>query len=920
VAVTAGRRRVVIALAALAGITCGTTGPPPPPLRLLPVQQHTLRSGLRVVIERDEASGVAGVVLTVDVGSVDDPPGRHGMAHTLEHLAFRAPDETGRSMHARLVRLGAASFNGGTALERTTYWAFGPQHALDEVLAVVLGRLADPLKGIDDELFAKESAVVAEEMRKQEGAAGMEALMPVLLPPAHPHARAHAERRETPPLSLAEMRTFAERFYRPERMTLLISSPTPIDLQQQLAGKLPPAWQGRTAEPRAAIRRPMAAFDAPAPAASDLPTRETVAVIAPELWMAWRVPPAVGIAAGRLEVVARVVHRMLSRRLDPDGTNDVLDVAAWAVPGRLASAVVCRFKLRAPTDAVRIRNETKGALEALADVTLIHGQPRLRSSYDNAVTEAILRTTLGMDSVKERTKMQVDLAHAEGGAHIAQLLDALSRIAIDDIADFVGRYLKPDAARAVLLVPEKIRDVTHARSRLTSENENKHESEEPSGAEAATEAEPGAETPPAPPGPGPELQAIVAAPGARAALVRRLSNGLSVIVMRRPGLPFVSMILGFHADPQPGDAPGARIPFDHALGRNLLEGPLERGILRVSKLDGDDAQESLTMFARQLDQGLDLLADEGETLRVFWPNPAFDRWVDREALREVTPDAQAARAFRTALYGDHAYRLRPTAEAARTLTERQAQAWFQRVRRPANGVLIIVGDIAPEAAVQSAEKLLSGWRGDAAAPPPPPAALSPDAGLGRGAQLLYTNDPRRRSSTVRFGCIAPPVRTPRDRIVHQVLAGLIKANVYTRLRLGKGVTYGYDVDAESLRGGTAVIRGHVDVEGTATPDAVDVLRDWFDGARPAPITAKRFEQQRWNKARRSGLMNATGQQLARSLFNAWNMGWEPAVLDDYARDLASVTQKDVEAALDTCRKGAVISVLGPGPSPGGTGP
>ena len=41
------------------------------------------------------------------------------------------------------------------------------------------------------------------------------------------------------------------------------------------------------------------------------------------------------------------------------------------------------------------------------------------------------------------------------------------------------------------------------------------------------------------------------------------------------------------------------------------------------------------------------------------------------------------------------------------------------------------------------------------------------------------------------------------------------------------------------------------------------------------------------------------------------MGWEPAVLDDYPRDLASVTMKDLEGALDVCRRSAVISVLGP---------
>ena len=63
-------------------------------------------------------------------------------------------------------------------------------------------------------------------------------------------------------------------------------------------------------------------------------------------------------------------------------------------------------------------------------------------------------------------------------------------------------------------------------------------------------------------------------------------------------------------------------------------------------------------------------------------------------------------------------------------------------------------------------------------------------------------------------------------------------------------------------------------------------------------------------------MNATGHQLASSLFEAWNMGWEPAALDDYPRDLAGVTAKDVTAALDVCRRSAVISVLGPGPDPG----
>jgi predicted Zn-dependent peptidase len=126
-----------------------------------------------------------------------------------------------------------------------------------------------------------------------------------------------------------------------------------------------------------------------------------------------------------------------------------------------------------------------------------------------------------------------------------------------------------------------------------------------------------------------------------------------------------------------------------------------------------------------------------------------------------------------------------------------------------------------------------------------------------------------------------------------------------------GVSYAPDVDAEMARGGTAWLSGIVDVDARALSGALDLLHAWLDESSAAPIDAKRFEQLRWYVARRSPTLNATGQQMANSLFEAWNMGWEPGVLDDYPRDLAGVTMKDLSAALETCRKSAVISVLGP---------
>ena len=104
--------------------------------------------------------------------------------------------------------------------------------------------------------------------------------------------------------------------------------------------------------------------------------------------------------------------------------------------------------------------------------------------------------------------------------------------------------------------------------------------------------------------------------------------------MRRPGLPFVSALLGFHAEPQPGDAPGARRAYERTLHWNLSEGPLERGLLLSRDQGPDQTQESLRMFSGSLDKALDFLSEESDTLHVFWPNPSFERWRDENAAVE----------------------------------------------------------------------------------------------------------------------------------------------------------------------------------------------------------------------------------------------------------------------------------------------
>ncbi|HET9155852.1 MAG TPA: insulinase family protein, partial [Myxococcaceae bacterium] len=81
-----------------------------------------LPSGTRFVLEQDRSRPLAMVAAVVDVGAADDPPGQEGLAHLVEHLAFRARTD-GKHPHTELLELlGAGAWNGFTTHDVTVYY------------------------------------------------------------------------------------------------------------------------------------------------------------------------------------------------------------------------------------------------------------------------------------------------------------------------------------------------------------------------------------------------------------------------------------------------------------------------------------------------------------------------------------------------------------------------------------------------------------------------------------------------------------------------------------------------------------------------------------------------------------------------------------------------------------------------------
>ena len=123
-----------------------------------------LPSGMRIVVEEDHSQPLVAIVAIVDVGSSQDPVGKEGLAHLVEHLTFRAKPDGKLQRSSALDFAGAGLWNAFTSHDLTTYITLGPTEALTQMLALEGQRRLSPLEGLDARTFEVEQGVVKSEL------------------------------------------------------------------------------------------------------------------------------------------------------------------------------------------------------------------------------------------------------------------------------------------------------------------------------------------------------------------------------------------------------------------------------------------------------------------------------------------------------------------------------------------------------------------------------------------------------------------------------------------------------------------------------------------------------------------------------------------------------------------------------------
>ncbi|NIO48022.1 MAG: peptidase M16 [Candidatus Aminicenantes bacterium] len=111
----------------------------------LPIKQYKLENGLQVILSEDYSLPVVSVAVAYNVGSINDRPGKTGLAYLLENLMFQGSQNVSRMQHMSFIRRTGGDLNATTTEDNTIFQQTVPSHQL----ALVLWLESDRMKSLE---------------------------------------------------------------------------------------------------------------------------------------------------------------------------------------------------------------------------------------------------------------------------------------------------------------------------------------------------------------------------------------------------------------------------------------------------------------------------------------------------------------------------------------------------------------------------------------------------------------------------------------------------------------------------------------------------------------------------------------------------------------------------------------------------
>lgn len=906
-----------IAKAALMALALSTTALSPmafaaqnpagaPSISVPPIayQTRVLANGLKVFTARDTTTPNVTVQVWYGVGSKDDPQGRSGFAHLFEHLMFKATRNMPNETLDRLTEDVGGFNNASTYDDFTNYYEVVPANHLERLLWAEADRMSTLV--IDEAGFASERDVVKEELRQRVLADPYGRLFALYVPQqsftTHPYRRPGiGSIEELDAATVDDVRAFHATYYRPDNAALIVAGN--FD-EAQLA-----ALTDRYFAPLKTPAAPLPKVTVVEPPRTGPKTVNTYGpnVPLPAVAITWLAPASADKDAPALAVLDAILSAGKSSRLY-DTLVYEQQIAQSVFSSSPTNAQPGLFYVGAVMGGGKTAQQGEAAL--LAQVA------RLRDTPPSAAELAEAKTGLLADAVRRREEIDgrafaigyALLTDGDAARANSNLAD-LQAVTAADVQRAAQKWLAEDRRTVIRYLPES--------ARPAGETDNS-----PAPAKVTSAAFSGTVFTLAPEGERQKIPAVAAPIAAvlPSPVEKTLANGLRVIVARSSDLPLITADLtvrgGANADP-------AGLAGASSLTADLLtEGTKSRGAVDIARQtealganlaagSGWEASSlTLSVIADKAVPAMAIMADVAQ-------NPVFkaeelDRvraeTLDGLSVAYQRPGSLAAYATAPVLYAGSAYghvaggtpgslpKIR-----REDLAKMHAAAW-----RPDNAVLVLTGNLTPDAGFALAETAFGGWKKPSTPPPAPPVAPT-----GYKPRNVVIDLPGTGQAAV---TLAKPAITRADPnyyaglVTNAVLGVGYSSRLNQEIRIKRGLSYGAG-SSLTPQGRFGGFSARVQTKNESAGQVVSLVQAELTRLAAEPASASELT------ARKSVLVGGFGRDLGTSegladiLGNLAIYGVSLDEIQSYASKVEAVSASDVQAFAKTMMDPAQTSII-----------
>ncbi|MDR3622811.1 MAG: pitrilysin family protein [Paludisphaera borealis] len=698
-----------------------------------PVFERVLGNGLKVLVLPRKGVRIVVCDLFYPVGSFDEPPGKSGIAHFLEHLLFKGTERFPKGRIDQLAFLAGGQANADTGEDRTHYWFSLPAEQWELALEIEADRMVHAQ--FDPREVEAERQVIGEERARdvETPLIRLDQTHQALSYLRHPYRDpviGWPEDLES--IGAEDLESFYRRHYRPDGTVLVLAGDVEpgLVLDRALAhfGAIPPGQ----------VQRPPRrdGIEGPQTGRRDFVMDESEAL--PRGILGWHTVPEDHPDSPALEVLADLLSAGRRSRL----WRSLVDedrLVGWVEAAHACGRQAGQFfvQLEAAEDQIDPSDVEEAIADVIADLAEIGPAPeelaRVRNRFEAGWRwdqEDLLALACGVG----QAALWGDWRdwQAEHAAALAVDAAAVRRVASKYLVESnltAGWLLRPDDAKPnqrpapPLPLPKK-RGVAVTNAALASTATIAHPK-----IDASTKA--GRRTP----------RQVDYQP-------RRmlLSNGLRVIHERRPGVGVAAVDLyiegGWVREAVPGvSALTSRMLEEGSVGRSSQE--LAAAIEDVGgSLELSTTWNSLRTRSEDLGLGLDLLADV--IRRPLFPAEALD-WAKQRIIGDLRGDREdpafrADQTFRAMVYGDHPLGRdhRGGVREIGRLTRDDVFAHHRRCFAPETAFLVVVGEFDPRKLKRMIEKQFGDWEPKGEAAPSWPAL--PATGRPRSRRITHPGE------------------------------------------------------------------------------------------------------------------------------------------------------------------------------------